>query len=46
MTPRGKRLKGLDEFGPPEFVGRMGRIERNRKRAWHTMLAGAAVFGL
>jgi hypothetical protein len=25
------RLKGLDEFEKPEFVGRMARIERRRK---------------
>lgn len=26
MPNRGKRLKGLDEFQPPEFVGRMERL--------------------
>ena len=26
-----RRLKGLDEFETPEFVGRMARIQRRRK---------------
>lgn len=26
-----KRLKSLDEFEPPEFVGRMGRVKRRRQ---------------
>ena len=39
------RLKGLDEFEPPEFVGRMGRVERRRKLVWYAMLAGAVVLG-
>lgn len=46
MTPRGKRLKGLDEFEPPEFVGRMSRIERRRKLAWYATLAGAVAVGV
>lgn len=44
-TPRGKRLKGLDEFEPPEFVGRMNRVERQRKLAWYAMLAGVVALG-
>ena len=44
-TQRGKRLKGLDEFEPPAFVGRMARVERRRKRAWYAMLAGAVAVG-
>lgn len=39
------RLKGLDEFQKPEFVGRMERIERRRKRVWRGMLASAFVVG-
>lgn len=35
------RLKGLDEFEPPEFVGRMARVERRQKLAWYLMLAAA-----
>jgi hypothetical protein len=31
---RGKRLKGLDEFEKPEFVGRIERIERRKKLEW------------
>ena len=44
-TPRGKRLKGLDEFEPPAFFGRMARMERRRKLAWYAMLAGAVAVG-
>jgi len=43
---RGRRLKGLDEFEPPEFVGRMARVEKRRKLQWWGMLAGAVVVGL
>ena len=39
------RLKGLDEFEPPEFVGRMAHVERRRKLAWYAMLAGAVAVG-
>lgn len=43
---RGKRLKGLEEFEKPEFVGRMARIERRRKLGWWgLMLAGMVVGG-
>lgn len=42
---RGRRLKGLDEFEPPEFVGRMARVEKRRKLQWWGMLAGAVVLG-
>jgi len=45
VTPRGKRLKGLDEFEKPEFVGRMERVERRRKLTWYAMLAGAVALG-
>ena len=45
VRPRGKRLKGLDEYEPPAFVGRMARVERRRKWAWYAMLAGAVVVG-
>ena len=41
---RRSRLKGLDEFETPEFVGRMERVAR-RRMAWRAMLAGAAVVG-
>jgi hypothetical protein len=45
VQPRGRRLKGLDEFESPTFVGRMERIERRRKLAWYTMLAIAVSVG-
>lgn len=45
MTPRGRRLKGLEEFEAPAFVGRMARVERRRKWAWYAMLAGAMALG-
>lgn len=44
VRPRGKRLKGLDEFEKPAFVGRMARVERRRTLAWYAMLAGEADF--
>ena len=34
------RLKGLDEFEPPAFVG---RVERRRKTAWWMLIAAFAV---
>jgi hypothetical protein len=41
-----KRLKGLDEFQKPEFVGRMDRIAQRRKLEWWgLMLAGVVVGG-
>ncbi len=49
VTPRGKRLKGLDEYEPPAFVGRMARVERRRRwapKARYAMLAGAVVAGV
>ena len=45
VWPWGRRLKGLDEFETPEFVGRMARIERRRKLAWRGILVGAVGFG-
>lgn len=44
-NPRGKRLKGLNEFVEPEFVGRMSRVDRRRKLAWFATLAGAVALG-
>lgn len=41
-----KRLKGLDEFETPAFVGRMVRVERRRRWQWRAMLAGAVVLGM
>lgn len=41
-----KRLKGLDEFETPEFVGRMARVARQRKLSWWMlMIAGFAAGG-
>jgi hypothetical protein len=42
---KGRRLKGLDEFETPEFVGRMERVEHRRKLAWRGMLVGALCIG-
>jgi hypothetical protein len=39
------RLKGLDEFEKPEFVGRMARAERRKKLEWWAMMAAAFAFG-
>lgn len=41
-----RRLKGLDEFEKPEFVGRMTRRERRRKLAWWAMMAGGVAAGV
>ena len=43
--PAKRRLKGLDEFVMPEFVGRMGRIARRRRWEWYALLAGAVLVG-
>jgi hypothetical protein len=45
VRTRGRRLKGLDEFQTPGFVGRMARTKRRRKLAWRAMLGGAVVLG-
>ena len=42
---RGRRLKGLDEFEAPAFVGRMARVEWRRRWAWYAILAGAVAVG-
>lgn len=42
---RGRRLKGLDEFEPPGFVGRMARVERRRTLARWAMIAGGVGLG-
>ena len=39
------RLKGLDEFEKPEFVGRMARAERRKKLEWWVIVAAAFAFG-
>ena len=43
---RTKRLKGLDEFTPPPFVGRMERIRLRRERAFHGALLIAVLVGV
>jgi hypothetical protein len=43
---RTKRLKGLDEFAPPPFVGRMERIRLRRERAFHGALLIAVLVGV
>jgi hypothetical protein len=40
-----RRLRGLDEFVLPDFVGRMGRIARRKKAAWLAMLFAAVIAG-
>ena len=45
ITKFSKRLKGLDEFQTPGFVGRMERVRRRRRIAWLAMLAAAVVVG-
>jgi hypothetical protein len=41
-----RRLKGLEEFETPEFVGRVARVERRRKLAWWAMMAGGVALGV
>ena len=43
---KGRRLKGLEEFEPPEFVGRMARIERRRVWAFRLALVVAVGVGV
>ena len=40
-----KRLKGLDEFKKPEFVGRMARSQRRKRLEWWAMVAAAFALG-
>jgi hypothetical protein len=40
-----KRLKGLDEFEAPEFVGRMDRVERRKRLEWWAMVGAAFALG-
>ena len=40
------RLKGLEEYETPPFVGRMERVRRLRVRLWRLMLAGAVAVGV
>ena len=43
---RSRRLKGLDEFEPPEFVGRMDRVERRRTWVFRIALVVAVGVGV
>ena len=43
-TGKGRRLKGLDEYEPPTFVGRMDRVER--RRAWVFRIALVVAVGV
>ena len=46
QPPRATRLKGLDEFETPEFVGRMERVRRLRVWLWRLMLAVGVAVGV
>jgi hypothetical protein len=39
------RLKGLDEFETPEFIGRMARVARRKKLLWWAMVAAFVLGG-
>ena len=41
-----KRLKGLNEFVAPGFVGRMDRVRRRRKWAFGAALFVAVLLGI
>ena len=43
---KGRRLKGLDEFTRPPFVGRMARVERRRTVGWWMLIAGGFAGGV
>ena len=43
---RGRRLKGLEEFEEPDFVGRMDRVERRRQLGWWALMAGGFAVGI
>ncbi|MFP5329845.1 MAG: hypothetical protein ACLGHC_06895 [Alphaproteobacteria bacterium] len=45
ITSRGRRLKGLEEFETPEFVGRMARVERQRSLVWRGAVVAMVVLG-
>lgn len=40
-----KRLRGLDEFVKPSFVGRMDRVRRRQQLVWYAMLIAAVSTG-
>lgn len=40
-----KRLRGLEEFVKPAFVGRMDRVRRRRRLTFIAMLISAALTG-
>ena len=40
-----KRLRGLDEFVRPDFVGRMARVVRRRKMQWYAALIFVIALG-
>ncbi len=43
--PMQRRLKSLDEFEKPDFVGRMDRIERRRRITRYAIVIGGFVLG-
>jgi hypothetical protein len=45
FTSRGRRLKGLDEFETPEFVGRMDRIQQRHDLTFTTAIFVAVLVG-
>jgi hypothetical protein len=45
LKPRERRLKGLDEFETPEFVGRMARVQRTRVLIWWSTLLAVTLVG-
>lgn len=45
LRRRGKRLRGLDEFVRPKFVGRMERMRRQRELVFAAMLISALLTG-
>ena len=40
------RLKGLEEFSKPAFVGRMDRVRRSRERAFALAMVVTVLIGI
>jgi len=45
IEPLQRRLKSLEEFETPEFVGRMDRVEKRRRFLWYTTVAMTVCIG-
>jgi len=46
ITPHKRRLRSLNEFEVPQFVGRLERVRRLRAWLWRLMLVVAMAVGV